>query len=153
MRSNTFGAAPKGVRKQRAKRINTKPICNPANHRILRAKGDEVLLPLLEEVLIPNILQRIAKPLTKSIPSVSFVDYIREQDKLCYRLTINESIGQTILKSTSDANDKFTVRSNFIDTPEKEMNIHEFLSWANSANLEPAFRLITVVDLLNRSYK
>ena len=119
----------------------------------LRAKGDEVLLPLLEEVLIPNILQRIARPLTKSIPSVSFVDYIREQDKLCYRVLINERIGQTILKSTSDANDKFTVRSNFIDTPEKEMNIHEFLSWANSANLEPAFSLIAVVDLLNRTYK
>ena len=66
---------------------------------------------------------------------------------------INESIGQTILKSTSDANDKFTVRSNFINTPEKEMNIHEFLSWANSANLEPAVSLIAVVDLLNRSYK
>lgn len=119
----------------------------------LRAKGDEVLLPLLEEVLIPNILQRIARPLTKSIPSVSFVDYIREQDKLCYRLMINESIGQTILKSTSDANDKFTVRSNFINTPEKEMNIQEFLSWANSANLEPAVSLIAVVDLLNRTYK
>lgn len=119
----------------------------------LRAKGDEVLLPLLEEVLIPNILQRIARPLTKSIPSVSFIDYIREQDKLCYRLMINESIGQTILKSTSDANDKFTVRSNFINTPEKEMNIQEFLSWANSANLEPAVSLIAVVDLLNRTYK
>lgn len=119
----------------------------------LRAKGDEVLLPILEEVLIPNILQRIARPLTKSIPSVSFVDYIREQDKLCYRVLINERIGQTILKSTSDANDKFTVRSNFIDTPEKEINIHEFLSWANSANLEPAFSLIAVVDLLNRTYK
>lgn len=119
----------------------------------LRAKGDEVLLPLLEEVLIPNILQRIARPLTKSIPSVSFVDYIREQDKLCYRLMINESIGQTILKSTSDANDKFTVRSNFINTPEKEMNIQEFLTWANSANLEPAVSLISVVDLLNRTYK
>lgn len=119
----------------------------------LRAKGDEVLLPLLEEVFIPNILQRIARPLTKSIPSVSFVDYIREQDKLCYRLMINESIGQTILKSTSDANDKFTVRSNFINTPEKEMNIQEFLSWANSANLEPAVSLIAVVDLLNRTYK
>ena len=119
----------------------------------LRAKGDEVLLPLLEEVLIPNILQRIARPLTLFIPSVRFVDYIREQDKLCYRVLINESIGQTILKSTSDANDKFTVRSNFINTPEKEMNIQEFLTWANSANLEPAVNLITVVDLLNRHYK
>ena len=33
------------------------------------------------------------------------------------------------------------------------MNIQEFLSWANSANLEPAVSLIAVVDLLNRTYK
>lgn len=119
----------------------------------LRAKGDELMVSLLEKVLQPNVIQLISTPLTENILSVSYVDYIAEQGQPCYRLLIDESIGQTVLKSVGTSNDKFTVRSNFINTPDQEMSLDEFLNWVATANLNTAVNLKAAFHLLNSLYK